>query len=334
MNEIQVAKKSWELSNNINQEEEDFYEFNEEKQKEEISKQRWKTHPLKPFTKVKINAIALLKMVTHAKSGGTIEVMGMMQGKILNNTMIIMDAFALPVEGTETRVNAAAEGYEYMVDYVQKSKLVGRKENVIGWYHSHPGYGCWLSVIDVETQRLNQKYQEPFLAIVIDPLRTITAGKVELGAFRTFPEGQKEVDTISNSSNIPWSKIKDFGVHHGEYYQLKDVSYFKSSMDEIILDDIWSKYWISTISTFYPARFDPFIVNEMAEKVSHRLSTKDHSCHRMFTETEDETTTVQNEEDQSAAASSASMLRECDFISHNCALTLSSYYSKKLIFNK
>jgi hypothetical protein len=22
----------------------------------------------------------------------------------------------------------------------------------VGWYHSHPGYGCWLSGIDVGTQ--------------------------------------------------------------------------------------------------------------------------------------------------------------------------------------
>ncbi len=30
--------------------------------------------------------------------------------------------------------------------------------------------------------------QEPFLAIVVDPHRTVAAGKVEIGAFRTFPE--------------------------------------------------------------------------------------------------------------------------------------------------
>lgn len=35
----------------------------------------------------------------------------------------------------------------------------GRMENVVGWYHSHPGYGCWLSGIDVGTQMTNQKYQ-------------------------------------------------------------------------------------------------------------------------------------------------------------------------------
>jgi len=65
---------------------------------------------------------------------------------------------------------------------------VGRQENAIGWYHSHPGYGCWLSGIDVSTQMLNQNFQEPFVAIVIDPVRTISAGKVCLGAFRTYPK--------------------------------------------------------------------------------------------------------------------------------------------------
>jgi len=44
---------------------------------------------------------------------------------------------------------------------------VGRLENAIGWYHSHPGYGCWLSGIDVGTQMVNQQFQEPFVAIVV-----------------------------------------------------------------------------------------------------------------------------------------------------------------------
>lgn len=105
--------------------------------------------------------------VMHARSGGNIEVMGLLQGKIRGDTMIVMDVFALPVEGTETRVNAQAEGYEYMVSYTTTIQEVGRLENVLGWYHSHPGYGCWLSGIDVDTQMLNQQYQEPFVAIVV-----------------------------------------------------------------------------------------------------------------------------------------------------------------------
>lgn len=63
-------------------------------------------------------------MVVHARSGGTIEIMGLMQGKTDGDTIIVMDAFALPVEGTETRVNAQADAYEYMVEYSQTNKLV------------------------------------------------------------------------------------------------------------------------------------------------------------------------------------------------------------------
>lgn len=27
-------------------------------------------------------------------------------------------------------------------------------EMVVGWYHSHPGFGCWLSSVDVNTQQV------------------------------------------------------------------------------------------------------------------------------------------------------------------------------------
>jgi COP9 signalosome complex subunit 5 len=45
-------------------------------------------------------------------------------------------------------------------------------------------------------------------------VRTISSGKVELGAFRTYPEGYKAEDSApSEYQSIPISKIEDFGVH-------------------------------------------------------------------------------------------------------------------------
>lgn len=76
------------------------------------------------FKDIKISALALLKMVMHARSGGTLEVMGLLLGKVAANTMIVMDSFALPVEGTETRVNAQAQAYEYMTAYIEAAKQV------------------------------------------------------------------------------------------------------------------------------------------------------------------------------------------------------------------
>jgi len=232
------------------------------------------------FKKVKISAIALLKMVMHARSGGTIEVMGLLMGQVDGDTMIVMDSFALPVEGTETRVNAQTEGYEYMVEYLTLIRQVGRQENALGWYHSHPGYGCWLSGIDVSTQMLNQQFQEPWLAIVIDPVRTISSGRVELGAFRTYPEGYKADDSQpSEYQSIPISKIEDFGVHCRQYYPL-EVSYFKSSLDTNLLGLLWNKYWVNTLSSNALSANRDYTagqISDLSEKLDQAESQLAHS---------------------------------------------------------
>ena len=188
-------------------------------------------------------------MVMHARSGGSIEVMGLMQGKIEDDTFVVTDAFRLPVEGTETRVNAADEANEYMAQYMSLCRENGRMENAVGWYHSHPGYGCWLSGIDVATQATQQQFMDPFLAVVIDPDRTISAGRVEIGAFRTYPEGYKPTGKSADDDyqTIPLGKVEDFGAHADRYYAL-DVTHYKSTLDTHLLELLWNKYWVSTMS--------------------------------------------------------------------------------------
>ena len=44
------------------------------------------------------------------------------QGKVEGDCFIVLDAFALPVEGTETRVNAQQEAYEYIIDFAETNK--------------------------------------------------------------------------------------------------------------------------------------------------------------------------------------------------------------------
>jgi COP9 signalosome complex subunit 5 len=192
--------------------------------------------------------VALLKMVMHARSGGSIEIMGLMLGSVVGDTFVVTDSFRLPVEGTETRVNAQDEANEYLVNYVQKLRDSGRPEVPVGWYHSHPGYGCWLSGIDVQTQALWQ-HTDPFVAVVIDPERTMSAGKVEIGAFRTYPENHKSQagTTRDGWQVVPMDKVKDFGAHADRYYSL-DVSVFKSTLDTHLLSSLWNKYWVSTLS--------------------------------------------------------------------------------------
>jgi len=241
--------KTFALANDVLEisSQDEIYKFDVEANKRIISEAPWTKDP-HYFKTCRISAVALIKMVIHARSGVPHEIMGMMQGKVIGNSVVIMDSFALPVQGTETRVNAANEANEYMVEYIQKSEKAGRLEHAIGWYHSHPGYGCWLSGIDVDTQMNNQKYQDPFVAVVIDPNRTISAGKVDIGAFRTYPENYTPPSASSSEyQSIPLNKIEDFGVHANQYYPL-DVEIFNSSLDTELLGLLWNKYWINTLS--------------------------------------------------------------------------------------
>ena len=60
-----------------------------------------------------MSLLAVIRMLQHAKKGGDIEVMGYFRGRIDGDSYIVTDAFPLPVEGTETRVNANQAAEEY-----------------------------------------------------------------------------------------------------------------------------------------------------------------------------------------------------------------------------
>lgn len=64
-----------------------------------------------------------------------------------------------------------------------------------------------------------------------------------------FLQGYKPAnEEPSEYQTIPLNKIEDFGVHCKQYYSL-EVSYFKSSLDRRLLDSLWNKYWVNTLSS-------------------------------------------------------------------------------------
>lgn len=92
--------------------------------------------------------------------------------------------------------------------------------------------------------------QDPCLAIVVDPKRTMSAGKVEIGAFRTFTnqEAEKRVNTSGGAASIPEDKLNDFGLHGHKYYQVP-ISFFKNGLDTQVLDRLWNEYWMHTLAS-------------------------------------------------------------------------------------
>ena len=59
-------------------------------------------------------------------------------------------------------------------------KQTGRPEMVVGWYHSHPGFGCWLSGVDINTQQSFEALSERAVAVVVDPIQSVKGMKKKI----------------------------------------------------------------------------------------------------------------------------------------------------------
>lgn len=69
-------------------------------------------------------------------------------------------------------------------------------------------------------------------------------------------------------------KIADWGRHANEYYSLT-ISYFKSSLDSKIIDQLWNKYWINTLSSSTLVNNQDYTCDKVADlskKITQTLS--------------------------------------------------------------
>jgi len=138
----------------------------------------------KPDTseQIYISSLALLKMLKHCRAGVPLEVMGLMLGEIIDDYAIkVVDVFAMPQSGTSVSVESVDPVYQQ--DMLDMLKQTQRSEVVVGWYHSHPSFGCWLSSVDINTQQSFEQLNPKCVAVVIDPIQSVR-GKVVIDAFR------------------------------------------------------------------------------------------------------------------------------------------------------
>lgn len=185
---------------------------------------------------------------TLGRAGVPMEVMGLMLGQFVDEyTVTVVDVFAMPQSGTGVSVEAVDPVFQTkMLDML---KQTGREEMVVGWYHSHPGFGCWLSGVDINTQQSFEQLNPRLVAVVIDPVQSVR-GKVVIDAFRlinpqTIMLGQEPRQTTSNLGHLNKPSIS--ALIHGlnrHYYSI-GISYAKSVLEEKMLLNLNKSKWSS-----------------------------------------------------------------------------------------
>jgi len=195
---------------------------------------------------VYISSLALLKMLKHGRAGVPMEVMGLMLGEFVDDyTVRVVDVFAMPQSGTGVSVEAVDPVFQTkMLDML---KQTGRPEIVVGWYHSHPGFGCWLSGVDINTQQSFEALNQRAVAVVVDPIQSVK-GKVVIDAFRLINSqllmlGQEPRQTTSNLGHMNKPSIQ--ALIHGlnrHYYSIA-INYRKNELEQKMLLNLHKKKW-------------------------------------------------------------------------------------------
>ncbi|KAI1464291.1 Mov34-domain-containing protein [Daldinia caldariorum] len=199
---------------------------------------------------VYISSLALLKMLRHGRAGVPMEVMGLMLGEFVDDfTVRVVDVFAMPQSGTGVSVEAVDPVFQQkMMDMLTQT---GRPESVVGWYHSHPGFGCWLSTVDINTQQSFEQLTPRAVAVVIDPIQSVK-GKVVIDAFRLInPQslmlGQEPRQSTSNLGHLNKPSIQ--ALIHGlnrHYYSI-GINYRKTALEENMLMNLHKHVWTEAL---------------------------------------------------------------------------------------
>jgi len=227
--------------------------------------------------KVHISSLALLKMLKHGRAGVPMEVMGLMLGQFVDEyTVNCVDVFAMPQSGTGVSVEAVDPVFQ--TNMLEMLKQTGRPEMVVGWYHSHPGFGCWMSGVDINTQQSFEQLNERAVAVVVDPIQSVK-GKVVIDCFRLInPQsmmlGQEPRQTTSNVGHLKKPSIQ--ALIHGlnRHYYSMVLDYRKNELEEQMLMNLHKKSWTDGLKT---VRYeDHSASNEKTVKTMVKLS-KDYN---------------------------------------------------------
>ncbi len=140
-----------------------------------------------------ISSVVVRKIVNHcvqyAFGEQKLECMGFMIGDMYTYNgkryTIVRDVVTTDLDATAISVKFSREGWDKLFEQMDS---IGKNYDylLVGWYHSHPDYSCYLSDTDINTQQ--RMFKNPHqIAVVCDPVR------MEMKGFRLRNDTYEEI---------------------------------------------------------------------------------------------------------------------------------------------
>ena len=150
----------------------------------------------------------------------------------------------------------------------------------MGWYHSHPfdvgiNSHCFLSQTDLTTQlqwqRAEDPHGNPFLAVVIDPLRSLAKNVPEMKAFRAYPpEYNSPVTNECPDGSVIANeqvRLERWGSCWSRYYELGVETYMSGSARNVMGILTNNFLWMRTLGS------TPMLETENRDRFPDRVAS-------------------------------------------------------------
>ncbi|MHA1215264.1 MAG: Mov34/MPN/PAD-1 family protein [Candidatus Hodarchaeales archaeon] len=124
------------------------------------------------------------------------EAIGLLVGKEIRENELILNKAVFVTSGDEISVSFTDDDFKVF------DKILHQDTYCIGWWHSHPGYGLFLSQTDIRTQVFSfQLHNEKAVALVLDPT-ILKDGIAIFKCFQVVKESSK--DTFSTQEIVSY----------------------------------------------------------------------------------------------------------------------------------
>ena len=119
---------------------------------------------------VSINQDLLKEITKHSKEAIPKEAIGLLDGKIEKPGEIVIRKIFFVTVGEEYSVTFSDDDFQ----------VFEHTQFCVGWWHSHPGFGLFLSSTDITTHILSFQITRPHsVALVVDPTKLDVNGLAE-----------------------------------------------------------------------------------------------------------------------------------------------------------
>ncbi|MFX1565843.1 MAG: Mov34/MPN/PAD-1 family protein [Promethearchaeota archaeon] len=166
-------------------------------------------------------------MLSKAARAGRTEIGGFLIGKITRDKILVTRATFPRQTGSRTHVYINDADMAILAEELAER---GAGEVILGWHHTHPGLGVFMSGTDVSTQLRYQAFFPEAIALVMDPIKfseTLNMEDLDLRIFRV--DGRKEFELNYEYAHDPSEIIPDlFGI----MLTLEETS-------QVVYEDTW-----------------------------------------------------------------------------------------------